>query len=84
MRKGVTWHGSETEALLLLQALNRHCSCTYGANGARRTTCPPHRILVEDQRVVDGLLFMRRIAARLRSEERCGEPARRAPVSASL
>jgi hypothetical protein len=37
--------------------------------GMRLTSCPSHRMLVEDQRALDGLLFARRIAAQLRDEE---------------
>lgn len=37
--------------------------------GVRLTTCNPHRMLSEDQRALDGLLFVRRMADRLRREE---------------
>jgi hypothetical protein len=33
------------------------------------TTCAAHTMLAHDQRAVDGLLFMRRIAERLLAEE---------------
>jgi hypothetical protein len=33
------------------------------------STCAPHEMLSSDQRAIDGLLFARRIAAALRSEE---------------
>lgn len=69
MASSVLWHGSQSEALELLQALSRNCSCVVTAEGVRLSTCPPHRMLSDDQRAIDGLLFARRIAARLRAEE---------------
>jgi hypothetical protein len=39
------------------------------AEGVRLSTCAPHEMLSSDQRAIDGLLFARRISARLRSEE---------------
>ena len=69
MPTSVLWHGSQTEALELLQALSRNCSCVVTAEGVRLSTCPPHQMLSCDQRAIDGLLFARRIAARLRTEE---------------
>src|SRR5262249_616171 len=56
-------------ALELLQALSRNCSCVVTAEGVRLSTCPPHEMLSLDQRAIDGLLFARRIAPRLRTEE---------------
>jgi hypothetical protein len=69
MATSVLWHGSQTEALELLQALSRNCSCVVTAEGVRLSTCAPHEMLSSDQRAVDGLLFARRIVPRLRSEE---------------
>ncbi|MDQ3811457.1 MAG: hypothetical protein M3336_14320 [Chloroflexota bacterium] len=67
--KSVLWHGTQAEAVELLQALSRNCSCVISAEGVRLSTCAPHEMLSTSQRAVDGLLFARRIAARLRSEE---------------
>jgi hypothetical protein len=53
----------------LLNALSHNCECKVSAEGVRLTTCASHQLLVEDQRAVDGLLFARRIADRLREEE---------------
>jgi len=69
MATNVLWHGTQTEALELLQALSRNCSCVVTAEGVRLSTCVPHEMLSSDQRAVDGMLFARRIAARLRREE---------------
>ena len=69
MATNVLWHGTQTEALELLQALSRNCSCVVTGEGVRLSTCAPHEMLSTDQRAVDGLLFARRIALRLRSEE---------------
>ena len=69
MASNVLWHGTQTEALELLQALSRNCSCVVTAAGVRITMCVPHEMLASDQRAVDGLLFARRIASRLQREE---------------
>jgi len=69
MTTSVLWHGTQTEALELLQALSRNCSCVVTAEGVRLSACPPHEMLSFEQRAIDGLLFARRIAARLRREE---------------
>jgi len=69
MATSVLWHGTQTEALELLQSLSRNCSCVVTAEGVRLATCAPHEMLSSDQRAIDGLLFARRIAARLRTEE---------------
>jgi len=76
MHVQVVWHGTEEEATALLQAFDRACSekqgegerCAFGSGGERLRTCAAHRLLL-DQRALDGLLWMRRIAPRLRSEE---------------
>lgn len=68
MPRRVTWNGTNEEALALLQALHRHCECRIDA-GRTLAPCAAHTMLVHDQRAVDGLLFMRRMAARLRREE---------------
>ncbi len=75
-KNAVVWHGSQVEALELLQALSRHCECVVSADGLRLATCGPHEMLTGDQRAIDGLLFGRRIAERLRHEEFEVEPAR--------
>lgn len=65
----VVWHGTQAETFELLQALSRNCSCVVTAEGVRLSTCAPHQMLSSDQRAIDGLLFARRIAERLRTEE---------------
>ncbi|MCA1648104.1 MAG: hypothetical protein LC797_22460 [Chloroflexi bacterium] len=69
MATSVLWHGTQTEALELLQAVSRYCSCVVTAEGVRLSTCPPHELLSSEQRAIDGLLFGRRIAGQLRTEE---------------
>jgi hypothetical protein len=69
MASCVTWHGTEAEALQLLEALSHNCTCVVTAEGVRLSTCSSHRLLTTDQRAVDGLLFARRIADQLRAEE---------------
>ena len=76
MHKWVTWHGTEDEAIALLRAFDRVCTqqrgggecCTFGPRRERLQTCAAHRLLM-DQRALDGLLWMRRMAPRLRAEE---------------
>jgi len=68
MSRRITWHGTTDEALALLHALRLHCECCVD-NGCIVTPCAGHMMLVCDQRAVDGLLFMRRMTARLLAEE---------------
>lgn len=65
----VIFHGTELERDDLLTAIKNNCACEFGLGGARVSTCPPHQMLVEDQKVVDRLVFERRINDRLRAEE---------------
>jgi hypothetical protein len=69
MATRVRWHGTPTEGLELAHAFSRYCSCVFSAHGSRVSVCAQHAMLCSDQRAIDGLLFSRRIAARLRSEE---------------
>lgn len=63
------WHGDPTESLALVDASNRNCGCKFGLMGVRLTTCGVHDAMVNDQRFLDGLVFMRRNADRLLAEE---------------
>lgn len=63
------WHGTQAESFALVNAIARNCQCTFGVMGIRTSTCEPHRAMVEDQRWMNGLLFMRRNAAKLEVEE---------------
>jgi hypothetical protein len=75
MATSVSWHGTQVETFALLEALNRNCSCVVTREGIRVSTCAPHQMLIKDQRAMNGLLFARRIADRLRAEE-LGETAK--------
>jgi hypothetical protein len=77
----VTWHGRAAEYRDLVSAVGRNCCCEYGMGA--RTQCAAHHMIAEDQRALDGLLFARRMADRLRREEwmETREPAA-APSSA--
>ncbi|HLZ29835.1 MAG TPA: hypothetical protein VKV73_21155 [Chloroflexota bacterium] len=68
MRRHITWNGTTDEALALLHALRAHCECRV-ESGRTLSPCASHSMLARDQRAVDGLLFMRRMAARLLAEE---------------
>jgi len=69
MTMQVVWHGSQQESFDLVNAIARNCTCEFGLMGVRLATCAPHRMLTEDQRALNGLLFARRMAERLRHEE---------------
>ena len=64
----ITWNGTTDEALALLHALRAHCECRV-ESGRTVEPCASHHMLARDQRAVDGLLFMRRMATRLLAEE---------------
>jgi len=63
------WHGTESERLDLLQAIARNCECQVDNMGVQLEACASHRMLVRDQRGLDGLLFARRIAGALKRQE---------------
>jgi hypothetical protein len=69
MTMQVVWHGTQQESFDLVNAIARNCTCEFGLMGVRLATCAPHRMLTEDQRALNGLLFGRRMAERLRREE---------------
>ena len=69
MTTHVVWHGTQQESFDLVNAIARNCTCEFGLMGVRLATCAPHRMLTEDQRALNGLLFARRMADRLRQEE---------------
>jgi hypothetical protein len=62
------WNGTPQEGLELCDIVKKHCSCTTGVTGDA-VRCASHWMLVTDQRALDGLVFARRIALRLREEE---------------
>ena len=68
MARRICWNGTTDEALALLQALRENCACRVD-QGRTVASCAGHEMLAHDQRAVDGLLFMRRMAARLLAEE---------------
>jgi hypothetical protein len=68
MARRISWKGTTDEALALLHALREHCDC-HVEQGRTVAPCAGHTMLAFDQRAVDGLLFMRRMAARLLTEE---------------
>jgi hypothetical protein len=72
MAEAVAWHGDAAESEALLAALNRDCACVISAEGVRLGTCAGHFMLLNDQRALNGLLWMRHIAPRLWAEEQTG------------
>jgi hypothetical protein len=69
MTNQVVWHGSQQESFDLINAIARNCTCEFGMMGVRLSTCPAHLMLMEDQRALDGLLFVRHMLDRLQDEE---------------
>jgi hypothetical protein len=70
------WNGTPEECLELLAAVQRNCTCRVDVRGARVSVCDAHTMLVQHQRVLNGLLFARRIAQRFICEEwLLGDPA---------
>ena len=63
MSRLTIWHGTTEEVQALLAAIGNNCEC-----GTKPAPCEAHRIMLE-QRLIDRLLFMHRIAERLRAEE---------------
>jgi hypothetical protein len=61
------WHGTDAEYRILLRIVAGYCSCR--PEGIKIVVCSPHQMLVEDQRAIDGLVFLRRLAGRLTAEE---------------
>jgi hypothetical protein len=68
VKRAVVWHGTPDEGAELLRVLKQYCSC-HVQGATTLTACSVHRMLAEDQRAVDGLLFARHIATRLLAEE---------------
>jgi hypothetical protein len=68
MARQITWKGTPDEALALLHALRAHCECRV-EQGRTIASCAGHRMLANEQRAIDGLVFMRRIAPRLLAAE---------------
>jgi hypothetical protein len=62
------WHGTEDEALALVDAVKRSCDCQKDMAGRILRPCGAHRALI-DQRFLDGLLWGRHAASRYRAEE---------------
>jgi hypothetical protein len=63
------WHGTEEQTLALLQAVEHNCNCRRRRGKEGRSFCDAHLMLMSNQRALDGLLFVKGLAARLRAEE---------------
>ena len=57
------WNGTPIEYLELTRILGRNCECDHGP-----APCAAHA-MTDDQRLLNGLLYGRRLAARFRDEE---------------
>jgi hypothetical protein len=69
MITNIKWNGTPQETVALMNAIASNCTCEFGLMGVRLRTCAAHCMLVEDQRVLNGLIFARRMADRLLCEE---------------
>jgi hypothetical protein len=65
----VEWHGTLTEQLDLMAAVQHNCECLYDTMAQSRTACASHVMLASDQRALNGLLWCRRLAQQLLVEE---------------
>lgn len=70
-RTATVFHGSSAESDDLIAALSHNCDCQKETpSGIVRIVCAAHRAAFEDQRFVDGVVFVRReLAVRLIREE---------------
>jgi hypothetical protein len=69
-REKVVWHGTPDEAQAAMAAIAHNCACEQQpGTGQIIRVCEAHRMMVEDQRACDGLVFARRNAERLKAEE---------------
>lgn len=68
-KETMVWHGTTEEISALVDAVTRNCTCEFGMMGKRLFTCAPHKMMHEDQRALNGLLFARRTVERLRERE---------------
>lgn len=64
----VQWHGEETDLLRLGFALNNNCGCVFNF-AVLQKRCEAHRAAIEDQRFLDGLVFVLSQRDRLINEE---------------
>src|SRR5262252_143238 len=57
-RMPITWHGTHDEGLELLTAVVRNCTCVFDVKDARVSLCEAHVLLIQHQRVLNGLSAM--------------------------
>jgi hypothetical protein len=69
MAQRVSWCGTDDELLQLTAAVGHNCACANNSSTPARPSCPAHRMLWQDQRALNGLLFARHIVDRLLREE---------------
>jgi hypothetical protein len=69
MTPDAIWHGTQSERLHLLYAIAHNCECEVDDLGVQLEACASHRMLISDQRALDGLLFARHAADRLKRQE---------------
>ena len=66
-----TWRGTASERRELLQAIAHNCECEVDDMGVQLEACASHRMLIADQRTLDGLVFARRLVKRFERQEFC-------------
>jgi hypothetical protein len=68
----VIFYGTQFETDELQQAINANCVCVMNDAGMIVEQCTVHRMLVSDQRALNGLLWMRRSVDQLKDAEGLG------------
>lgn len=63
------WHGTDQEAEALRRAVSHHCQCRWDATGEHGLVCEPHRLLTDDQRALDHLVYVYRRRDRYQAAE---------------
>ena len=67
MVEPIVFGGDDAEKWALQEAVDHSCMCVY-TEGVKTATCSAHRLMT-DQAALDHLVYVRRIADRLKAEE---------------
>ncbi len=68
MNNEAVWHGTPEQRVELAKAVAHNCACECGGPGSHVLKCAAHAIL-ENQRMLDGLVFSRHMVERLVARE---------------
>lgn len=68
--KITAWHGTDEEWTELIRIVARNCTCDPSTRSVvASSSCAPHRMVLADQRALDGLVFARRMVTLFCREE---------------